>query len=88
MSISFPFILILIPYGLVLAFFTLLAIVNVAHIVGYGETTGPSFIVTFLFLAGAAFILFFTWHGVAGTDWMAPVTLGTSALMPASFPQP
>lgn len=76
MSIAFPFAIILIPYGLIVAFFAVLAIVNVFHLVGYGATTGPSFAVTFLFLAGAVFILFFTWEGVKGTDWEAPVTLG------------
>lgn len=67
--LTFPFALVLIPYGLLIIFFVLMATINVFHLVHYGATTGVSFMVTFLFLAGAVFILFFTWQSLVGVDW-------------------
>ena len=78
MTITFPFALILIPYAIIAAFFVLLAIINVWHLVEYGATNALTFTVTFLFLAGSATIFFLTWQGVAGTDWMQPISFGGS----------
>lgn len=81
MTLTFPFAVILIPYALIAVFFVLLAIINVWHLVGYGATNSLTFTITFLFLAGSATILFLTWQGVAGTDWMQPVSIGGASLM-------
>jgi len=78
MTFSFPFSLILIPYGLIVLFFVILALVNIFHLVAYGATNGLTFLITFLFLAGAATVFFLTWQGVKDTDWRAPVTIGAS----------
>lgn len=71
---AFPISYFLVPYGLVVLFFAIMAIVNVYHLVHYGATTGVSFVVTFLFLAGAAFILFFTWQAAGTADWSQQIT--------------
>jgi hypothetical protein len=73
--LSFPFVLALLPYGLVVVFFAVMAIINVSYLVHYGATTAVSFVVTFLFLAGGVFILFFTWQGLQGTDWGRTINL-------------
>jgi hypothetical protein len=84
--IGFPFAFVLIPYGLVVLFFALFAVINVYHLVHYGATTGVSFVVTFLFLAGAVFIMFFTWQALAGVDWGREVNLAIPFLTSAGTP--
>ncbi|MEY4722893.1 MAG: hypothetical protein RLZZ324_406 [Candidatus Parcubacteria bacterium] len=88
MTISFPFALILIPYAVILMFFAVFATVNVFHLVGHGADTGVSFVVTFLFLAGAGCVLFFTWQGVRDVDWSTPVSFSIPSLSPGSFGKP
>ncbi len=73
--LSLSFALVLIPYGLALLFFALMALVNVYHLIHYGATTAISFVVTFLFLAGAVFILFFTWQALQNVDWNRAITI-------------
>ena len=77
--ITIPLSLFLIPYGFVVLFFLLLAFINIFHIIHYGATTQVSFIVTFLFLAGAAYILFFTWQTLGGVDWNHEIIIGISS---------
>jgi len=76
--ISFPLSLILIPYGILVLLFILLAAYSVHNLVRYGATTNSSFVATFAFLAGAVFVMFFTWQGLRGTDWTQEVTFGGS----------
>jgi L-cystine uptake protein TcyP (sodium:dicarboxylate symporter family) len=73
--ISFPLSLVLIPYGIVLLLFALLAAYSVHNLVKYGATTNTSFVATFSFLAGAVFVLFFTWQALQGTDWSQEINL-------------
>ncbi|HTK05025.1 MAG TPA: hypothetical protein VL500_05545 [Candidatus Eisenbacteria bacterium] len=74
--ISFPLSLVLIPYGIVVLIFILLAAYSVHNLVRYGATTNSSFFATFAFLAGAVFVMFFTWSALRGTDWTQEVTIG------------
>ena len=74
--ISFPLSLVLIPYGIILLLFALLAAYSVHNLVRYGATTNSSFVATFSFLAGAVFVLFFTWQGLRGTDWTQEINFG------------
>lgn len=74
--LSFPLILILIPYGIVVALFLFIAAYSVHNLVRYGATTTGSFLATFAFLAGATFVFFFTWQALANTDWERPINIG------------
>ena len=74
--LSFPLSLILIPYGIVVLLFILLAAYSVHNLVRYGATTNSSFVATFAFLAGAVFVMFFTWSALRGTDWTQEVSIG------------
>jgi hypothetical protein len=85
--LTLPLSLALVPYAIIVMFFAVLAIINVYHLVHYGATTGVSFVVTFLFLAGGAFILFFTWQAVAGADWSQTVSF-TPFAVESSFGRP
>lgn len=75
--LSFPLSLILLPYGIVVILFLLLAVYNVYNLVRYGATTNASFLATFCFLAGATFVLFFTWHALREVDWGQQIDLAT-----------
>jgi hypothetical protein len=74
--LSFPLILILIPYGIIVALFLFIAAYSVHNLVRYGATTGSSFMATFAFLAGAVFVFFLTWQSLAGTDWNHVISIG------------
>ena len=73
--ISFPISLLLIPYAIFLIVFLVFAIVNVYHLIHYGQTTKVSFGVTFVFFAMTALILFLTWKGLQGVDWTYPIDI-------------
>ena len=89
MQISFPLSLALIPFGLIAVAVGLYALLNIEHLVRYGETTGVSFGVTFAWLAGTALILFFTWQALQGTNWSQPVIIGSPNVLPTvQFPNP
>ena len=75
--LSLSFALILIPYALVVAFFAVMALIHVQHLIHYGATTKMSFAVTFCFLAGAVLILFTTWYLLQGTDWSQRMIIDT-----------
>lgn len=75
--ITFPLWLIVIPYLLVAAFVAVLALFTIYHFVKYSETTFMSFVAVVLYLAGTAYILFFTWQALQGTDWHYPVQFRT-----------
>lgn len=75
--ISFPLSLVLIPYGIIILLFIFLAAYSVHNLVKYGATTNASFVATFAFLAGAVFVMFFTWQGLKGTDWTQEISFGS-----------
>lgn len=77
--ITFPFAAILVPYALVLLFAAVMAVINVTHLIHYGATTRVSFLITFIFLAGAALIVFTTWKMTEETNWMQPVSFNVPA---------
>lgn len=76
----------LIPYGFVVILFALLAAFSVFSMLRHGATTGTSFLATFAFLAGATFVLFFTWEGLKGTDWQQQVQISPTSFMTSSAP--
>lgn len=71
---SFSLGLLLIPYFVAVGAFLLFAVLNVYHLVTYGATTRTSFFLTFVFLAGAAFIAYGSWYFLNGIDWSAQIT--------------
>ena len=73
---SFPLILVLIPYGIIVVIFLFMALYSIHNLVRYGATTGGSFLATFAFLAGAVFVFFFTWQALIGTDWSQRIVIG------------
>ncbi len=75
--IAFPLWTIVIPYLLVAAFVAVLALFTMYHFVKYSETTKVSFVAVFLYLAGTAYILFFTWSALRDADWQQTINFAT-----------
>lgn len=75
--IVFPLWFLAIPYLLVAAFVAVMAVFTIFHFVKYSETTFVTFIGVLLYLAGTAYILFFTWQALEGTEWRYPVEIRT-----------
>lgn len=68
-----PLVLILLPYGILLAIFAIFSAINLFHIIRFGSLTFASFFATFLFLAATVLILFATYSLLLDTDWFAPL---------------
>ncbi len=77
---SFPLYLALIPYTVVVAIFSLMALIHVHHLIHYGAAGRMSFCVTFLFLGGAGLNILLTWWLLLGTDWNQAMQLGLPSL--------
>lgn len=73
--LSLPAYILLIPFGAFLLAFAFFSLVNIANLAKYGARNFVGFLVSFLFVSGAAIILFLTWQTVGGTDWMASVPI-------------
>jgi len=59
----------LIPYGILVVIFAIYALVNLYHLFVYGFLSYLSFLMTFLFLAGAILVLFITYKYGLKIDW-------------------
>jgi hypothetical protein len=75
--IVFPLWMLALPYLAVAVFVAVMALFTMFHFVKYSETTFVSFVAVLLYLAGTAYILFFTWQALQGTDWRYPVEIKT-----------
>ncbi len=73
--ISVPLYIFLFAYFFFLLAWGVFFFVNVGHLVHTGTLTIPSFIATFLFIAFAAIVLFFTLAQLATVDWQQSVVL-------------
>lgn len=73
--LTFPLLLILIPYALFFLLFIIFVWINIYHIVLFGSMSATSFFATFIFLGVSAYILFLTWDLLAVVDWGAKITI-------------
>lgn len=73
--ISFPTYLFLIPYAIVFVLVAVLSVFTIWHFIRYSETTVVAFLITFVYLAGTAYILFFTYGAAKDVDWQRPITV-------------
>ncbi|HCC22470.1 hypothetical protein A2480_01535 [Candidatus Uhrbacteria bacterium RIFOXYC2_FULL_47_19] len=83
---SLPLAIILIPYGVIVLVFAIVALLNVYHLIHYSATSKTSFAFTFIFLAGTAVIAFLTWQAVGGVDWQTPISISLSSSSPELLP--
>lgn len=62
-------------YLLLFAVFVLFFIINIAHLVQTGSLTFVSFLVTFIFCASIALLLYATVNLLAETDWQQEIII-------------
>ena len=67
--IEISLLVLLIPYGILVAIFLLFAIINLYHMFTFGFLNFESFFMTFLFIAGIILILFITYELAMAIDW-------------------
>lgn len=73
--ITIPFYSVLFVYGFFLLTFAAFALFNIGHLVQTGTFTFASFLVTFLFLAATAVIIWTTWNLLPDIDWTVPAPI-------------
>ncbi len=78
---SLPPIVLLLPFALFMLGYVFFSFANVISLGKYGARNAVGLLVSFVFIAGSAVILFMTWQSVAHVDWFTPVPL-------ASIPTP
>lgn len=81
---SLPLAIVLIPYAIFIIVFLIFALINVFHLVHYGQTTRISFTVTFIFFIVTSFILFATWAALRHIDWSAPLEFSIPTIVPGA----
>lgn len=72
---TIPFYSVLFVYGFFLLTFATFTLFNIGHLARTGTFTFASFLVTFLFLAAAAIIIWTTWSLLPDVDWTMPTPI-------------
>ena len=76
--LSLPTYILLIPFGAFLLAFAFFSLVNILNLAKYGARNFVGFLASFIFICGAAIILFMTWQAVGTTDWATTVPVFTT----------
>lgn len=72
----------LIPAALFLFLFGFFSLVALYHMLRFGEKNFLTFIVTFLYIAVSAIILFAAWLSLQTIDWTVPLFVTTPMFFP------
>lgn len=67
--------MILIPYAAVGAVMAFLGFMNVVNLLRFGARNWIGFLATFIFISGAAFVVFFGYQAMPQIDWTASVNV-------------
>lgn len=78
---SLPPIVLLLPFALFMLGYVFFSFANIISLGKYGARNAVGLLVSFVFIAGSAVILFLTWRSLGSVDWFTPVPL-------ASIPSP
>jgi hypothetical protein len=81
---NIPIALGLIPYALILVFFLVFSVVDVYHLIHYGEATKVSYAVTVVFFFVSAIIMLLTLYLLRDVNW----STSFSFLLPFFGPLP
>lgn len=74
--ISVPLSIFLIPYALVLFVFALFSLINLFHLVKFGEGIFADFIATAVYLGFSVLILYMSWQYLSGFNWKETIDIG------------
>ena len=73
--VTIPFYNVLFVYGFFLLTFITFALFDIGHLARTGTFTFASFLVTFLFLAATAILIWITWNLLPDVDWAMPMPI-------------
>ncbi len=73
--ISFPLSIFLIPYALFAAIFVIFSLVHLYHLGKFGASGFISFVLVFIYLAGASIIIYWSWYFIDQINWKIPIDL-------------
>ena len=75
MSLSFPLYILLIPFGIVVAYVLVLSLMHLSHLARYGTSVGTAQAISFIWMVGLVAIFLLTFSTLQGTDWSRAVDL-------------
>lgn len=81
----FPLYYILFVFLLFLAVYAIFIIVDIYHLILFSEISLVSFFAAFIFLAGAAYLLFWIWTAGQIIDWQQTVVFFQNVSFESSF---
>jgi len=70
----FPISYLLIFLAIFAAIYIIFVLMNIFHLIAFAEVHFTSFLATFIFLGGVAYICFWAWILLAGINWQETVT--------------
>lgn len=70
-----PMTVLLIPFGLFLAFYILYSLFNLYHLLRFGLEGVPLFLITIVFIGGSVVLIAGTIFALAGYDWSGELSL-------------
>jgi hypothetical protein len=73
---SIPLYIFLIPYAFILFIFALFSLINLFHLVKFGEGIFADFIATAFYLSVSALIVFVSWRYLSGFNWKETIDIG------------
>lgn len=82
---SFPLFYLLFPYAFFLLIYLIFILMDIYHLILFSEMSLISFFMTFLFLAGVVYGLYWTWQLSLPTDWKQMITIFQNISFGPSF---
>lgn len=73
--ITFPASTLLIPYALFAAIFVIFSLVHLYHLGKFGASGFTSFVLAFIYLAGASIIIYWSWYFMDKINWKEVMTI-------------
>ncbi len=72
---TFPLYFLIFPFLLFLFIYLVFILINIYHLAAFSEMSLVSFFMTFIFLAGIAYLLYWLWQLAQPLDWQQPISL-------------
>ncbi|MBN1584904.1 hypothetical protein JW899_00870 [Candidatus Uhrbacteria bacterium] len=78
MPSGFPVSVLLIPYGIIVAYTFTLSLMNLHHLARFGTSVATAKMAAFTWLVGTAAVVTVTFGLLQETDWQHPIEIDTS----------
>ncbi|MFH1112030.1 MAG: hypothetical protein V1712_03085 [Patescibacteria group bacterium] len=75
-NFAIPYLVFLVVYLIAITVILFFAFASLYHLLKYGFFSPAAVFMTFLLIAGTAFILFVSYRSLVGVDWYEALTIG------------